>query len=318
MSRPSAAKSLKARLDALLAGDRAALAWAITEVENGGGKAAPVLAAIYPKLGRARLVGITGPPGAGKSTLVGAYAAELRRRGQTVGIIAVDPSSPVSGGAILGDRLRMSALATDDGVFVRSLAARGHLGGLSRAAARVIDVMDAAGKDVVVIETVGTGQSEVEIAEVADVKVVVAAPGLGDEVQAIKAGVLEIADILVVNKADSPLADGTVRQLEAMVSMTGRAARVPVLKTTATSGDGLAALADAIESASTGAAIGPARSANRVRRLLAGLAADRARAVLLDGSLAEMDALSDDVLRGKLDFEEASRRALALAAERET
>ena len=317
MSRPSAAKSSKVRLDALLAGDRAALAWAITEVENGGAKAASVLAAIYPKLGRARLVGITGPPGAGKSTLVGAYAAELRRRGQTVGIIAVDPSSPVSGGAILGDRLRMSALATDDGVFVRSLAARGHLGGLSRAAARVIDVMDAAGKDVVVIETVGTGQSEVEIAEVADVKIVVAAPGLGDEVQAIKAGVLEIADILVVNKADSPLADGTVRQLEAMVSMTGRTAEVPVLKTTATSGDGLAALTDAIESASAGAAAGPGRSANRVRRLLAGLAADRARAVLLDGNLTEMDALSDDVLRGKLDFEEASRRALALAAKRE-
>jgi LAO/AO transport system kinase len=186
-------------IEHLLAGDRAALARAITAVENETAEAPLVLKAIRPALGRASVVGFTGAPGAGKSTLVSAYVAELRRRNLGVGVVAVDPSSPITGGALLGDRIRMTAHATDPGVFIRSLASRGHLGGLSRTASRVIDVMDAAGKDVVLVETVGAGQSEVEIADVADVRVVVLAPGLGDEIQAIKAGILEIADILVVN-----------------------------------------------------------------------------------------------------------------------
>ena len=172
------------------------------------------------------------------------------RRAASVGIIAVDPSSPISGGAILGDRIRMTATLDDDGVFMRSLASRGHLGGLCPAAVRVIDALDAAGKDLILLETVGTGQSEIDVAEVADVRVLVTAPGLGDDIQAMKAGLLEIADIMVVNKADREGAERTVQQLKGALSLkTGARAKVPVLKTTATTGDGIAALAQAIESA---------------------------------------------------------------------
>jgi LAO/AO transport system kinase len=169
----------------LRAGERVALARAITAVENETAGAAGILRAIQPHLGHARVHGFTGPPGAGKSTLVDAYITELRKRGLSVGVIAVDPSSPISGGAILGDRVRMTSHGLDPEVFVRSIAARGHLGGLSATTAFVVDVMDAAGKDVIVIETVGAGQSEVEVAQVADTKVVVCAPGAGDDVQAI-------------------------------------------------------------------------------------------------------------------------------------
>lgn len=202
-------------LDDLLAGDRGALARALTEVENELPEARAVIAACAPRLGHAVVVGVTGAPGAGKSTLVGAYVSVLRGAGKTVGVIAVDPSSPFNGGALLGDRIRMAEHAGDPGVFVRSLAARGHLGGLSRTASRAIDVMDAAGFDLVVVETVGVGQSEIEIAEFADVRVVVWLPGGGDEIQAAKAGVLEIADLIVVNKADLPGADRAARTLEA-------------------------------------------------------------------------------------------------------
>ncbi len=206
-------------LAGLLAGDRAALARAITAVENGTGEAAAVLAAIQPRLGRAKVVGITGAPGVGKSTLTGAYVAELRRRDLTVGVVAVDPSSPLTGGALLGDRIRMTVHGSDPGVFVRSVAARGHLGGLSRTTARVIDVMDAAGKDVVIVETVGAGQSEVEIAGLADVNLVVSAPGLGDDIQAIKAGLLEIADVHVVSKCDRADANATIADIKGMLSL---------------------------------------------------------------------------------------------------
>jgi LAO/AO transport system kinase len=191
--------------------------------------------------------GFTGPPGVGKSTLVDAYITELRKRNLSVGVIAVDPSSPVSGGAILGDRVRMTSHGLDSQVFVRSIAARGHLGGLSATTAFVVDVMDAAGKDAIVIETVGAGQSEVEVARVADTKVVICAPGAGDDVQAIKSGILEIGDLLVVNKADLPEAEVTVNQLKGMLGLRRRDGWTPeVLATTATSGEGVAALADAI------------------------------------------------------------------------
>ncbi|MCW5752326.1 MAG: methylmalonyl Co-A mutase-associated GTPase MeaB [Alphaproteobacteria bacterium] len=294
---------------ALLRGDRLALSRAITAVENETAEAGAVLAAIFPHLGRALVVGFTGAPGAGKSSLVNAYIGVLRGRGLSVGVVAVDPSSPESGGALLGDRLRMNAHAGDPGVFVRSLAARGHLGGLSRTAARVIDVMDAAGREVIVVETVGTGQSEVEIGEVANVRVVVSAPGLGDDVQALKAGILEIADILVVNKADLPLAERAARQLEGMAALTGRA--VPVLKTVATTGAGIEALAEVIAARAAARPQGLAPRL-RMRRLMAGLAAELVRRRIADDECAALDGLAERLLRGEVTFAEAARKALEI------
>ncbi len=190
-------------------GERRAIAAAVTELEKLSQAAPALLEAFQPHLGHALVVGFTGPPGAGKSTLVNAVIQHARRANRTVGVIAVDPSSPISGGAILGDRIRMTAALDDDGVFVRSLASRGYLGGLSPAAVRVIDALDAAGFDLVLLETVGTGQSEMDVAEVADVRVVITAPGLGDDIQAMKSGLLEIADVLVVNKGDREGAEMT-------------------------------------------------------------------------------------------------------------
>ena len=293
-------------LPGLLAGERAALARAITAVENETDEARLVLQAIRGRLGHALVVGFTGAPGAGKSTLVSAYVAELRKRDQSVGVVAVDPSSPLSGGAILGDRIRMTQHAADPGVFIRSLASRGHLGGLSRTAARVIDVFDASGRNVVVVETVGTGQSEVEIAEIADVRVVVNAPGLGDDVQAIKAGILEIADVLVVNKSDLPFAERSARQLAAMAAQRG-GHPVPVLQTSASSGGGVAELADAI------AAIGRRKRPDpraRTRRLLQNLVLERLRRGLSDLPVAALDALADGVLAGRIDIETASHQII--------
>ncbi|MCZ7541397.1 MAG: methylmalonyl Co-A mutase-associated GTPase MeaB [Anaerolineae bacterium] len=203
----------------VLSGDRRALARLITRVENRAPDALEALARLHPHTGRATLIGVTGAPGTGKSTLVNALALALRQRGQTVGIVAVDPSSPFSGGAVLGDRVRMTDLAGDGGVFIRSMASRGSLGGLAAATSDVARVLDAAGFAVVLIETVGAGQSEVDIARMAHTTIVVDAPGLGDDVQAIKAGILEIADILVVNKADRPGAQNTVRALRAMLEL---------------------------------------------------------------------------------------------------
>ena len=194
------------------------------------------------------MVGITGAPGAGKSTLISALLRELRARARRVAVLAVDPSSPISGGALLGDRVRMSEAGADEDVFIRSVSSRGHLGGLSRTAGRIIDVFDAAGFNVVIVETVGTGQSEVEISRFADTNVVVCPPGLGDEVQAIKAGILEIADVLVVNKADLPSAARTVRDLKIAPGLRHHVGwKVPVLSTVATEGEGIAALVDALD-----------------------------------------------------------------------
>lgn len=209
-------QSADALLSALLAGNRRALARVISLIEDDAAEASALLSALYAHTGRAHVIGITGAPGTGKSTLVNALARAYRAQGRTVGVIAVDPTSPFSGGALLGDRVRMRDLAGDPGVFIRSMATRGSLGGLARAAADVISVLDAAGFERILVETVGVGQAEVDIASAAHTTVVVEAPGLGDDVQAIKAGVLEIADIFAVNKADREGADRTVLALQMM------------------------------------------------------------------------------------------------------
>ncbi len=219
---PDPAARARELTDAAASGDRRALARLLTAVENRTGVAEAALRTLYPKAGRAHLVGITGPPGAGKSTLVAALIAELRARGRSVGVVAVDPSSPITGGALLGDRVRMQSYASDRDVFIRSMAARGHAGGLASTSAAAAAVLDACGFDVVFLETVGTGQSEVEVAAAADTTVVLEAPEMGDEVQAIKAGLLEVADIVVVNKGDRPGAQRTASQLRAMLVAVAR------------------------------------------------------------------------------------------------
>ncbi len=237
----------QALVQPLLAGERRAIARAMTAFEADAPAAHALAAAIAPRLGRAHVIGITGAPGAGKSTLINALLGELLARGKRIGVVAVDPSSPISGGAVLGDRVRMAEHGSHENVFVRSVGARGHLGGLSRATSRMVDVLDAAGFDTVIVETVGAGQSEVEITRIADTRIVVCPPGLGDDIQAIKAGILEIADLLVVNKGDSPLAERTARDLREMVRMRRRRAPpVAVLVTVATTGAGVPALVDQI------------------------------------------------------------------------
>lgn len=206
-------------LERFLAGDQRALARAITLVENDAPERPGLLAALHPRTGQAHVIGITGAPGVGKSTLVDMLAAEARKRGRTVGIIAVDPSSPFSGGAVLGDRIRMQHGAADRGVFIRSLSARGHAGGISAATGDVVNVLDAFGFDLVLVETVGAGQSEVDVMRLAQTTLVVTIPGLGDDIQAIKAGILEIGDLFVVNKADRDGADRTVMELEMMLDL---------------------------------------------------------------------------------------------------
>jgi len=259
-------------VNALLAGNRRALARVISLVEDGETGARALLAALYPHTGRAHVIGITGAPGTGKSTLVNALARSYRQQSRTVGIIAVDPTSPFSGGALLGDRVRMRDLAGDPGIFIRSMATRGNLGGLAHATADVISVLDAAGFERILVETVGVGQAEVDIASAAHTTVVVEAPGLGDEVQAIKAGVLEIADLFAVNKADREGVDHTVMALQMMQGLApapvghhgvmggaGRSHHVepgaqpdggwlpPITKTVAVRGEGIETLRDWIE-----------------------------------------------------------------------
>jgi len=231
--------SLAARV---LARERRAVARAISEIENGSAEGEALSRQLARHCGRARMVGITGPPGAGKSTLVAALAKELLALGRSVAVVAVDPSSPLTGGALLGDRIRMGEVQGHDEVFIRSLASRGHAGGVSRATGRVAALLDAAGFDVVLIETVGAGQSEVEIAAIAATRLVVCPPGLGDDVQALKAGILEIADAFVVNKADLPGAERTARELVAMLALK-KGARRPLFSTVATTGDGVGELA---------------------------------------------------------------------------
>ncbi len=235
-------------LQKLTAGDPRTVARTITSIENGGDDAADLMKAVFPKTGKASVIGITGAPGAGKSSLVDKLALYYKEQGQKVGIVCIDPSSPFSGGAILGDRIRMSALGTDKNIFIRSMATRGNLGGLSRATVDAVAILDAAGFDKVIVETVGVGQDEVEIVKTADVSVVVLVPGMGDDIQAIKAGIMEIGDVFVINKADREGVLRTQKELEALLSLAHRPDmwHPPIVKTIATDSKGIDDLAAAI------------------------------------------------------------------------
>jgi len=251
---PGMPDALRDLVEKVLAGDRRAMARAISTVEDKDPLALPLLKELFTRAGRALVVGITGSPGAGKSTLVEKLAKEHRRAGARVGILAVDPTSPFSGGAILGDRVRMQSLANDAGVYIRSMATRGQLGGLAPTTHDAVTVLDAAGCEVVLIETVGVGQDEVEVARLADATVLLLVPGMGDDIQTFKAGVMEIADLYVINKADRPGAERIEQEVTAMLSLTSRPDgwRPPVLRTVATTGQGIAELYQALVAKSIG------------------------------------------------------------------
>ncbi|MDO9377898.1 MAG: methylmalonyl Co-A mutase-associated GTPase MeaB [Nocardioidaceae bacterium] len=287
-------------------GEARSVARLISLVEDASPRLREVSALLVGHAGRAHVVGITGSPGVGKSTTTSALVTRMRRRGHRVGVLAVDPTSPFSGGALLGDRVRMQEHATDVDVYIRSMATRGHLGGLSWAVPQAVRVLDAAGCDVVVVETVGVGQSEVDVAGLADTTIVLLAPGMGDGIQAAKAGVLEIGDLFVVNKADRDGADQVARDLRSMVSRTDAGAwRRPVLKAVASSGEGVDEVAAAVEEhrehlASTGALA--ERRRRRARDEIETIAVTGLRESLADvGGDARLDGLADDVLAGRTD-----------------
>jgi LAO/AO transport system kinase len=297
-------------------GDRAAVAKLISLVETGGDDARRAIALLHPHTGSAWSIGITGAPGAGKSTLTDKLVARVRADSLEVGVLAIDPTSPFSGGAILGDRVRMQDHATDPGVFIRSLATRGHLGGLAVATPQAVRVLDAAGKPWIIVETVGVGQVEVEVAAQADTTVVVVNPGWGDAVQTAKAGLLEVADIFVVNKADRPGVDETAHDLAAMLEMVGeRAWRVPIVRTVATTGDGIDALWGTIgEHRAHLERSGELerRRRARLRDEVRSLVAERLLLQATDACRGDaFDALVDEVVQRKRDPYDAADAVLA-------
>jgi LAO/AO transport system kinase len=302
-------------------GSPRAVAQLVSMVEDGGPAVRELAAALAPHAGHALVVGLTGSPGVGKSTTTSALVSELRSSGRRVGVLAVDPSSPFSGGALLGDRVRMSEHATDPGVFIRSMATRGHLGGLSAAAPQALRVLDAAGCDVVLVETVGVGQSEVEVVALADTTVVLLAPGMGDGIQATKAGILEIADVFCVNKADREGADTTIREIENAMAMgrrgTGPQWRAPVVRTVASAGRGIDDLLAAIDAHRAWMAEHGRADEGRRRRARAeieaiALADLRAQLRAVSGSAA-LDSLAAEVAGGDLDPFTAAERLRSAA-----
>jgi len=252
-------------LENIFKGDVRSLARAITRVENRSVEGTELLRRIYPHTGNSRIIGITGSPGSGKSSLVDRLAALYRQRNKTLAIVAVDPSSPFTGGAVLGDRIRMGALATDPGIFIRSMATRGHLGGLANATADVVSVLDAASRDPILVETVGVGQDEIDIVKLADVSVVVLVPGMGDDIQALKAGIMEIGDIFVINKCDRPGVENMERAVMSLLSLAHRPDEwtPPIIKTIATEGRGIEELVEAIQQSSEHAQTSSLRTERR-------------------------------------------------------
>jgi LAO/AO transport system ATPase len=309
---------LEERIAGILEGRRRELGRAISEVENGTLAGQALLRRVRPYVGRAHVIGITGPGGAGKSTLINALMRELSARGQTLGVIAVDPSSPLSGGALLGDRIRMADYDASDNMFIRSLASRGHPGGLSRTAGAVIDILDAAGTNTIIIETLGAGQAEVGVCDLADTKVVVCPPGLGDDVQAMKAGILEIADVLVVSKSDLPGAKNTACFLEAMLAMRPPGVwTVPIVVTAGAAAAGIGTLADTIADHARHAGSGTRHrnSAVRMRGILADLAAGELRHRLMTAERDDLDRLCETLSNGQIESAAAVAAALHIAAE---
>jgi GTPase len=292
----------------LIAGDKRALARAITLIESDDPAGWDLVREVYPRTGRARIVGFTGPPGVGKSTLIGALTAELRKTGREIGVLSIDPSSPFTSGALLGDRIRLSDHFLDPGVFIRSMATRGALGGLSEAALQVALVMDAAGKDDVLIETVGVGQAEIDIVDHADTIVLALMPGSGDSIQALKAGVMEIPDIIVVNKADHPMTDTMVREVRSVLALSQDPSgwQVPILRTEAARGEGVEELASRIDDHRThieAAGTLEERRARNLRNEVLGIATSRMRRRLEEtaGGDPETVALLERVVRRELD-----------------
>ncbi len=321
--RPGQGRDQRLVTDELIArlvdGDKRALTRILSFVENGHPEGRQAMKALFARTGRAHIIGMTGPTGSGKSTLVGALAREYRSRGRTVGIVAVDPTSPFSRGAVLGDRIRMQELTSDPGVFIRSMATRGALGGLAPATNDVVTILDAAHKDVIIVETVGAGQDEVEVADTAHTTAVISVPGAGDEVQAIKAGMLEIADILVVNKADQPRADLTARQLAAFLNLSrDEGWEVPVLQTVALKGEGVAELADAIDRhrafLEASGRLDEARR-HRARRQLLALAQEEllARVLASAEGNGRLDELVEAIARREMDPHTAAERLIKAA-----